>query len=135
MAAPREIEDVRKDPDKWRLIMRQLLRYDREALSDELLDFIERLLSLPQVDVLTYRQGEWLLDVRDKVKIVSTFRDFSLKALIQRCYEQRLDLSEAAQEWIENLVERGRSEIRLYEARKIYRIAYSLGEVDHDDFA
>jgi hypothetical protein len=135
VASPREIEDFRKDAGRWRLVMRQLLAYDRDALSDEMVDLIERLAPLTHVEEISYRQAEWLLDVRDKVRIVPTYRQFSLKALVKACHQNRFDLGEADQDWIEQLVESGRGEFRFYEARRIYRLARRLGEVDQDDAA
>ena len=134
-ATPREIEACRKDPDKWRPLIRQLLKYDREALTDEFLDFAERVLPLEWLQEISYRQTEWLLGVRDKVRIVSTYRQFSLKALLKACYESRFEFDEHNEEWIEAMFHSGLSEFRLYEAKRIYALAHHIGEVDQRDQA
>lgn len=135
-ASPREIEDVRKDPDKWRPLILQLLKFDRPALTDDFLDFAERVLALSWLQEISYRQTEWLLGVRDNVRFVSTYRQFSLKALLKLCYENRLDFDdEEAEAWLEAMYLSGATEFRLYEAKRIYAFARRLDAGDYEEDA
>ena len=135
MAHPRDIEALRKDPDRWRRMMEMFLKHHREALSDEALDFLGRVSPLTWLEEISYRQGEWLFAIKDRVTIVSIYRGFSLRTLIHACYCNRLDLSEDDQEWIEGVYALMRYELPLYLARRVYRLAHQVGEVDHEDAA
>lgn len=130
MATDREIEEFRKDPVRWRATMRRLHSHHYEALSDEALDMIERLLPLKHVAEISYRQAEWLLNLEESVKLVTTYRGFSLKTLIRVCFENRFDLPDSMQLWIETLFNSQRMPIRHAEAKRVYDLARRLGEVE-----
>jgi hypothetical protein len=134
-ASPREIEEFRKDPDRWRPLLKLLLKYDRQALSDEFLDFSERVSEFEWLQEISYRQAEWTLGVRDKVRIVSSYRQFSLIALLKTLYLNRYDFAEHNERWIEAMFLSGVTEFRLYEAKRIYALSHSIGEVDEEDEA
>lgn len=134
-ASEREIEDVRKNPGLWRLLIQHLLDLHRTDLTDEFLDFADRVLPLAWLTEISYRQAEWLLAVRDNFRFVSTYRHFSIKALLKACYENRLDFDEATEEWITTTFKADVPSLRLYEAKRIYGLAYRIGEVDRADEA
>lgn len=134
-ASPREIEDFRKDTEKWRSLLTLLLKYDRPALSEDFIDFAERVLQFEWLQEISYLQAEWTLGVRDRVKIVSTYRQFSLIALLKTLYLNRLDLLEHNELWVETMYLSGVTEFRLYEAKRIYALAYAIREVDDEDEA
>jgi len=61
---------------------------------------------------LTTRQAEKLFEIRDSVVLHRDISGVSIRNLINRCYEARLDLSEANEEWIVKLWKSGVSELR-----------------------
>jgi hypothetical protein len=133
MALDAEIERIRKDTEHWRALMRQLLSYaEKGVLSDWELDFLESNLGKRWLDELSYRQAESLLEIRDDVQVVSAYRGYSVKTMLQGVYENRLDLDDDGEEWVKRLYESGRNEIRRKDARRLIAIARRIGLIETD---
>ena len=131
MASDREIEAIRKDPERWRLLVRQLLRYDEHLFEPKDIGYLDSLAVRDWQEELSYRQAEWLLDIRDSVQVVTTFRDFSVPILIRRCYENRLEFDlDEDRAWVADVHASGRTSLRRSEAARLYRLAKGIGEVD-----
>jgi hypothetical protein len=79
---------------------------------------------------LSYRQAEWLLDIRDEMRTVIEHRGCGVRYLLRSCYENRLDLDEDDEAWVIELHKSGRTSVRKYEARQLYGLARELGHVD-----
>jgi hypothetical protein len=70
--------------------------------------FLDDMKGLPDGHVLTTRQGEFLVDLRDEVEQVSKYRGFSIGILIERCLLNRLDLADDGDiEFIERVKQLG----------------------------
>ena len=128
MASPREIEDLRKDTGKWRLLARQLLKYDEHALPSKDVCLLESLDHWRE-DVIAYRQAEWLIDIRNRAKPAKDIDGYPVRRLATICYENRFEFDEGTQEWIEAIFLSDKSELRLWEARRLYGLAERLDEV------
>jgi hypothetical protein len=94
MASWIEIDRVRKDPKAFKLLASHLLAdadYARER-SEFATDFLENI-SQSEVEELTTRQGEILLELRDEGRRYVRIGDnLSVVALIEKIYYARLDL-------------------------------------------
>lgn len=134
MASEAEIERVRKDKDLWLPLVQRLYRHvEDETLHPRHMGFIESLMVRPKQEELSFLQGEWLLDARDEVVLVSEYSTYGVKFLIRVCYESRSGLdSDDDQDWVVELFKSGRTSIRRYEARRLYVLAKQLGEIEYD---
>ena len=133
MASEAEIQRVRKDPDQWRPIHRMLLRLaDANLIEDRHVILLDSLEAKPWLEELSYLQAEWLLDIRDGVQTVSSYRGYSASRLLQLCYESRFGLDEEAEEWVVALKESGRTTLRRSEAARLFALARRLGEIESD---
>lgn len=83
-----------------------------------------------RLEELSYRQAEWLLDIRDEIQTVTEYRHCSVQYLLRCCYENRLSLDEDDEEWVFELRNSGRTTVRKYEARRLYSLARELGDID-----
>ena len=94
MASWIEIDRVRKDPKAFKLLASHLLAdadYARER-SEFATDFLENI-SQSEVEELTTRQGEILLELRDEGRRYFRIGDnLSVEILIEKLYYARLDL-------------------------------------------
>ena len=94
MASWIEIDRVRKDPKAFKLLASHLLAdadYARER-SEFATDFLENI-SQSEMEELTTRQGEMLLELRDEGRrYFQTGDNLSVEILIEKFYYARLDL-------------------------------------------
>ena len=94
MASWIEIDRVRKDPKAFKLLASHLLAdadYARER-SEFATDFLENI-SQSEMEELTTRQGEILLELRDEGRrYFQTGDNLSVETLIEKFYYARLDL-------------------------------------------
>ncbi len=77
--------------------------------------------------MLSYRQAEWLLDIRDEAQTVTDHRGYSIRHLLTFCYENHLDLNEDDEDWLMELRKSGRMSVRKHEAIRLHRLARQLG--------
>ena len=96
MASWIEIDRVRKDPKAFKLLASHLLAdadYARER-SEFATDFLENI-SQSEMEELTTRQGEILLELRDEGRrYFQTGDNLSVETLIEKFYYARLDLGD-----------------------------------------
>jgi hypothetical protein len=134
MASWQEIDRIRKDPKGFRALARGLRERIAE-LTDWEKDFLASIDSQDEKDEFTTRQSEKLLQIRDDYESVTQTRDgFSVKILLQRCKEGRLDLLEDDEEWILERWERSRTTMRRKHVGRLMRCARELHLVE-DEFA
>lgn len=132
MALDREIEQIRNDTARWRALARQLPRAGPEALTDWELDFLEEIPNRKWLEQLSYRQAEILLNIRDEVETVSSYRGYSVKWLCSICHDNRLDLDEEEQAWVELLHAGGAASMRRKDARRLMSLARRLDVIEND---
>lgn len=130
MATWREIDRVRKDPDGFRAIAARLLKLPDHGMTSWEVDFLESISLDRGKDEYSTRQSEKLLQIRDDAESITTYRGFSVKKLIQDCYEARLDLEESDEQWIEQL--KGRIEVKRRHIGRLLKCARALGNIEKD---
>jgi hypothetical protein len=131
VASDIEIERIRKDAERWKSLVQQLLRYDDSVLEQKDSCFLDSLSLRDWLDELSYLQAEWLLDIRDSVQIVPEFRGYSVRYLVRCCYENRFGFdSEDDQAWLVELYQSGKTSIRKNQAKRLYYMAKDIGEVE-----
>jgi hypothetical protein len=128
MASWIEIDRIRKDPAAARALAARLLKIHRHDFTDWELDFLQSIARYHSDEELTTRQGEKLLQIRDDVELITKYHGFSIKTLIQGCYEGRMDLDEADETWIEEL--RGKEAIKRRFIGRLLRCARRLGNIE-----
>src|SRR3954454_18961291 len=100
MASYREMDAVGRDRGRFVLMAKQCLLLPLNHWERK---FCESLIAEPPGRLST-RQAETLFEIRDEYEMHSTlYGGFSVAILVQRVYENRLDLSEANEEWITEL--------------------------------
>ncbi len=132
MALDREIEQIRNDTAQWRALARRLPSVGSEALTDWELDFLEELPRRTWLEQLSLRQAEILLEIRDDVELVSSYRGYSVKWLCSVCHDNRFDLDEEDQARVERLHARGSGSQRRKDAQWLMRLAKRLDVIESD---
>lgn len=79
---------------------------------------------------LTSLQAEKLFEIRDATELHRDIDGISVRNLINRCHEARLDLNEGDEEFIEGLWKRGVSELRRDHLSRLKRCSKQLGELE-----
>jgi GAF domain-containing protein len=79
---------------------------------------------------LSSRQAEKLFEIRDAVTLHRDIKGVSVRNLITRCYEARLDLDVGDEEFIEGLWKSGVSELRTGHLMRLKRCSIQLGELE-----
>ncbi|MBO9706989.1 MAG: hypothetical protein J7521_02150 [Caulobacter sp.] len=132
MALDREIEQLRADTARWRALARRLPTTGEGSLTDWELDYLEELPRRTWLEHLSYRQAEVLLDIRDNVERVDSYRGCSAAWLLTACYGNRLDLDEDNQAWVEHLHATDRAPLPLKSVKRLLALAKKLGLFDQD---
>jgi hypothetical protein len=130
MASWIEIDRVRKDPDAARFLAGLQLKYSYDGLSDWEIKFLGDMVARTDVEELSNRQAESLLQIRDKVTRVSKVGSFSVRLLIGRCHEGRADLNDDDAAWLEELIAEGPELIRRGQAWRLLRCARELDLIE-----
>lgn len=79
---------------------------------------------------LTSRQAEKLFEIRDAAELHRDIGGVTVRNLIVRCFENRLDLEESDEEFIERLWKSGVSELRRHDLLRLKRCSNQLGELE-----
>ena len=127
MTSWKEVERLKRDPAGARALATSLL-----AIPD-LTSWEEPFLADMQVHQgpLSTRQAEKLLEVRDQNAWVATIRDFSVRSLVNACWEARYDLNdEDDTSFVEMLKARGSSTARCREACRLLDLARQLRVIE-----
>jgi len=115
----------RRYPQGSGALAARLLAAFSEDLSDWEEAFLESVVARCEVEEFTTRQAEKLLEIRDGVELVRTTREgFSVEILIEKCHLARLDLIEADEEWLAELI--GKTAIRRSRIGRLLRCAREL---------
>jgi hypothetical protein len=127
MSSWKEIEKIKGDPAGARAMAKVLLA------TAELTSWEGPFLEGMEVHKgpLSTRQAEKLVEIRDQNRWVSKIRDFSVRLLLNACWEARHDLNDEDDiAFIESLKARGASTARYREACRLVRCARELGVID-----
>jgi GAF domain-containing protein len=79
---------------------------------------------------LTSRQVEKLFEIRDATELHRDINGISVRNLIARCFEARLDLDEGDEEFIKRLWRTGVTELRRNDLSRLRRCSKQLGELE-----
>jgi hypothetical protein len=132
VASWREIDRVRKDAKGARELAKRLLKIYPGEFTEWESDFLQSITSYTELFEFTTRQAEKLLEIRDDTEPVTHYRGFSISRLIRQCYEGRLDLSDADEQWIAELHQRDSRSIRRRHLRRLMDCARELNIIDDD---
>jgi hypothetical protein len=130
MASWREIDRVRKDPQGAANIAKRLLSLPASEFTDWELDFLRSIRRLRNVEEFTTRQAEKLLQIRDDIEETAEVLGFSVQLLLKGCFEARLDLSEADEEWIAGRFQTSPRNIRRKHFGRLMRCARELNLIE-----
>jgi hypothetical protein len=160
MASPREMHAISADPVKVRNLALSLLalgKLTESIFTDWELTFLQDIaeqstsvmaltpkerkefkFSRQQAEALlalrdfrlTSRQAEKLFEIRDATVLHRTVGGVSVRNLINRCYEARLDLDESDEEWIERLWKSGTAEVRSGDFAQLKRCSKQIGALE-----
>jgi hypothetical protein len=129
MASWIEIDRVRKDPAAFKPLAKRLLKdpsFERSEFAD---DFLENIINWKR-DELTTRQGEILLELRDKAEIHYEFKGLSIPILIDKCFANRFDLDAGDRQRIQRLRESGKRYVTGGQMGWFKRICKQLNEME-----
>ena len=132
MASWREIDRVRKDANGVRALAQRLLKIYPGEFTDWELDFLESISSYTELFEFTTRQSEKLLQIRDDTEPVTEYRGFSIALLLKQCWEARLDLAEADEQWVVGLRERSNISIKRKHLGRLMRCARELNIIEDE---
>ncbi len=91
-------------------------------------DFLESMAGRERDDTLSTRQVEVLVELRDSAQRYTSFEGFSVAALIDRCWQERLELrSDDDLDFIEGLREAGLTSLTRRQLGRLLRCCGELG--------
>jgi hypothetical protein len=130
MASWIEIDRIRKDPAGFKSLAKTLLDNPTFEKTEWEQDFLRDKVEGKKRPEFTTRQGETLLDLRDKAAHHTKHKGLSIPILIEKCWLNRFDLDERDQEFIERLKASGRGYVTGRQLRRFLHICKQLGEVE-----
>jgi hypothetical protein len=125
----REINAIAKDACRARLIAEYLLKLGDIEWTDWELDFLDTMRA--REELLSTRQAEKLVELRDDAVLYRKVDGFVLNALIGQCFLYRDELnSDRDREFIERLKSSGQEALRKRDAVRLLRCARAIGEIE-----
>jgi hypothetical protein len=126
VASWQEIDRIRKDPKAFRALAKSM-RTHFDELTDWEKGFLTSIVDQSDKEEFTTRQSEKLFQIRDDYEVLTELLGgFSVKIILRKCWEARLDLSEDDEEWILQRFEQSPSTIRRKHAGGLRRCAREL---------
>jgi hypothetical protein len=129
MASYREMDAVGRDPSRVRVIAKGLLLIPHYQWTDWELDFLQRMAAEPP-DRLSTRQAEVLFELREVAEVHSDVGGISVRSLLGRAFEGRVDLDEGDEEWVEQKYKSGVSALRRRDLGRLRRCCVQLGALE-----
>jgi hypothetical protein len=132
MASWQEIDRIRKDAKGFRSLAKGL-RTHISDLTDWEKDFLTSINSQSEKEEFTTRQSEKLMQIRDDYEIVTQLPGgFSVRIILEKCKEGRIDLLEDEEEWIAQAYERSPTTIRRKHVGRLIRCARRLNLIENE---
>jgi hypothetical protein len=123
----RELDALAKDPKRANATAAMLLKLEDTDWNGWETDFLEHMSAWRST--LSTRQAEVLIELRDASVLLDKMRGFSLKALIDRLWMYRDELTEESDvEFVSQLKESGAAKLRKRQAAKLLAIARKIDE-------
>jgi hypothetical protein len=127
MASWKEIEEFKRDPARARALAKSLLVTTGWTAWEE--PFLEDMQA--RHERLSTRQAEKLLEIRDDAQWVSSIKGFSVRTLLQTCWEARFDLDNDDDiEFLERLKANSSTTAKYRDASRLLRCARKLQMID-----
>ena len=133
MASWREIDRFHKDTNGARELAKRLLKIYPGELTEWETGFLGSIGTYKELFEFTTRQSEKLLQIRDDLQSITEYRKFSVALLIKNVFEARLDLSETDEEWIVQIREQSRLEIKRKHIGRLMRCARELNIIEEEE--
>jgi hypothetical protein len=125
-----EIDRIRKDPAGFKSLARALLINSTFEKTEWEQDFLKDKVEGKKRQEFTTRQGETILDLRDKATLYTKYKGLSIPILIEKCWLNRFNLDERDQEFIGELKASGRGYVTGRQIGWFIGICKQLGEVE-----
>jgi tRNA splicing ligase len=104
MATYLDMQKLAQSPGAVTMLASYLLNINTVEWTDWELDFLEGMARRTSTDPISTRQREVLVELKDNATSHTTTRDGqSVRALILRCWEARLDLDEEDEQFVADL--------------------------------
>jgi hypothetical protein len=129
MASYREMDAVGRDPSRVRVIAKSLLLVPKYQWTEWELEFLQRM-ATETPERLSTRQAEVLFELRDAAELHSDIRGISVRNLIGKAHEGRVDLDEGDDEWIVGIYKSGVTSLRRRDLGRLRRCCIQLGELE-----
>lgn len=133
MSSWQEIERLRKNPDEFRGMAARLSQID--GLTEWEGTFLEAVARDVDRKEYSTRQAEKLVEIRNSNQLLTEVKGFSVRRLLQQCYEARTDLSEEDEAWLLKIWTPERAALPRGQAFNLLRLARELGAVDAESEA
>lgn len=131
MSSWQEIERLRKTPDEFRGMAARLAQI--EGLTEWESTFLESVVRDVERKEYSMRQAEKIVEIRNANQILTEVKGFSIRRMLQQCYEARADLAEEDEAWLVKVWAPERASLPRAQAFNLLRLARQLGAVDVDD--
>jgi hypothetical protein len=129
MASYREMDAVGRDPSRVRVMAKTLLLLPSYQWTEWELEFLQRMAN-ETPDRLSTRQAEVLFELRDAAELHADIRGISVRNLISKAHEGRVDLDEGDDEWISRIWKSGVTSLRRRDLGRLRRCCIQLGELE-----
>jgi hypothetical protein len=130
MASYRVMDAVGRDPSRVRVIAKGLLLIANYQWTDWELDFLQRMATAPP-ERLSTRQAEVLFELKEGAEMFSSIGgNISVRSLINKAHESRVDLHEGDDEWIERIYRSGVLALRRRDLGRLKRCCVELGALE-----
>jgi hypothetical protein len=123
-----EMLRIAKDPVAVRSLAKRLLSIPNHEWSEWEVDFLESMAKFKGPDLLTMRQREKLMELRDDAEYLTHYRGLSIKILNDKCFFGRVDVDERDAEFIERL--KGQPSIQRRKLGRFLGCCRQLGEIE-----
>jgi hypothetical protein len=129
MASYREMDAVGRDPSRVSVIAKGLLLVPNYQWTDWELDFLQRMATEPPQRLST-RQAEVLFELKDAAEMFSDIDGISVRNLISKAHEGRVDLEQGDDEWVERIYRSGVSALRRRDLARLKRCCVQIGALE-----
>ncbi len=127
MATYLDMQKLAQSPGAVTLLASYLLNINTVEWTDWELDFLESMARRTATDPISTRQREVLVELKDNATSHATTRDGqSVRTLILRCWEARLDLDDESEQFITDLYERKLTSLKPRQLGRLQRCISTL---------
>jgi hypothetical protein len=127
MATYLDMQKLAQNPGTVTMLANYLLRVETVEWTDWEVDFLESMATRTSTDPISTRQREVLVELKDNATSHTTTRDgLSVRTLILRCWEARLDLDEEDEQFVVQLYESKVTSLKSRQLGRLQRCVHGL---------